>query len=88
MASQLWAARLAEFGIDVYEIRPGVIATDMSNVVKDKYDRLIENGLTVEKRWGVPADVGRAALALARGDIPYATGQVINIDGGMTIQRL
>jgi NAD(P)-dependent dehydrogenase (short-subunit alcohol dehydrogenase family) len=88
MASQLWAARLAEFGIDVYEIRPGIIATDMTSGVKEKYDRLIEGGLTVEKRWGTPADVGKAAAALARGDIPYATGQVLHIDGGMTIARL
>jgi 3-oxoacyl-[acyl-carrier protein] reductase len=88
MASQLWAARLAEFGIDVYEIRPGVIATDMTAGVREKYDRLIAEGLTIEKRWGTPEDVGRAAAALARGDIPYATGQVLHIDGGMTIARL
>jgi 3-oxoacyl-[acyl-carrier protein] reductase len=88
MASRLWAARLAEFGIDVYEIRPGVIATDMTAAVREKYDRLIDAGLTIENRWGAPEDVGRAAAALARGDIPYATGQVLHIDGGMTIPRL
>jgi 3-oxoacyl-[acyl-carrier protein] reductase len=88
MATQLWAARLAEFGIDVYEIRPGIIATDMTAGVKEKYDRLIDAGLTIEKRWGTPRDVGRAAAALARGEIPYATGQILKIDGGMTIQRL
>jgi 3-oxoacyl-[acyl-carrier protein] reductase len=88
MASRLWAARLAEFGIDVYEIRPGVIATDMTAAVKEKYDRLIDAGLTIENRWGAPEDVGRAAAALARGDLPYATGQVLHIDGGMTIPRL
>jgi 3-oxoacyl-[acyl-carrier protein] reductase len=88
MASRLWTARLAEFGIDVYEIRPGVIATDMTAAVKEKYDRLIDAGLTIENRWGAPEDVGRAAAALARGDIPYATGQVLHIDGGMTIPRL
>jgi NAD(P)-dependent dehydrogenase (short-subunit alcohol dehydrogenase family) len=88
MATQLWAARLAEFGIDVYEVRPGVIATDMTAGVKEKYDHLIAGGLTVEKRWGTPEDVGKAVAVLARGELPYATGQVLNIDGGMTIQRL
>jgi len=88
MASQLWAARLAEFGIDVYEIRPGIIATDMTAGVKEKYDRLIAEGLTIEKRWGTPQDVGRAAAMLARGELPYATGQVLHIDGGMTVRRL
>ncbi len=88
MASQLWAARLAEFGIDVYEIRPGIIATDMTAGVTEKYDRLIAGGLTIEKRWGTPEDVGRAAAVLARGDLPYATGQVLHIDGGMTVARL
>jgi NAD(P)-dependent dehydrogenase (short-subunit alcohol dehydrogenase family) len=88
MATQLWAARLAEFGIDVYEVRPGVIATDMTSGVKEKYDKLIAEGLTVDKRWGTPADVGSAVAVLARGELPYATGQVLNIDGGMTLQRL
>jgi 3-oxoacyl-[acyl-carrier protein] reductase len=88
MATRLWAVRLAEFGIDVYEVRPGVVATDMTSGVKQKYDALIAGGLTVEKRWGTPADVGRAIAALARGDLPYATGQVLNIDGGLTLQRL
>jgi NAD(P)-dependent dehydrogenase (short-subunit alcohol dehydrogenase family) len=88
MATQLWAARLAEFGIDVYEVRPGVIATDMTSGVKDKYDKLIADGLTIEKRWGTPDDVGSAVAVLARGELRYATGQVLNIDGGMTLQRL
>jgi NAD(P)-dependent dehydrogenase (short-subunit alcohol dehydrogenase family) len=88
MASQLWAARLAEFNIDVYEIRPGVIATDMTAAVTEKYDRLIAGGLTIEKRWGTPEDVGRAAAILAKGELSYATGQVLHIDGGMTIARL
>lgn len=88
MATQLWAARLAEFGIDVYEVRPGVIETDMTAGVKQKYDALIENGLTLEKRWGTPADVGKAVAILAQGKLPYATGQILHIDGGMTIQRL
>jgi len=88
MATQLWATRLAEFGIDVYEIRPGVVETDMTAPVKKKYDDLIAGGLTLEKRWGVPADVGRAVAVLARGELTYATGQVLTIDGGLTIQRL
>jgi 3-oxoacyl-[acyl-carrier protein] reductase len=88
MASQLWATRLAEFNIDVYEIRPGIISTDMTAGVTEKYDKLIANGLTIEKRWGTPEDVGRAAAVLARGELPYATGQVLHIDGGMTIPRL
>jgi 3-oxoacyl-[acyl-carrier protein] reductase len=88
MATKLWAVRLAEFGIDVYEIRPGIIATDMTAGVKEKYDRLIEGGLALEKRWGVPADVGRAAAVLAKGEISYATGQVLQIDGGFGVERL
>ena len=88
MATQLWAARLAEFGIDVYEVRPGIISTDMTAGVRQKYDALIEAGLLLEKRWGTPADVGRAVAALARGELPYATGQVLNVDGGMGVRRL
>lgn len=88
MATQLWAARLAEFGIEVFEVRPGLISTDMTTGVKEKYDALIAGGLTVEKRWGTPGDVGKAVAMLARGDLPYATGQVLVIDGGMTLQRL
>jgi 3-oxoacyl-[acyl-carrier protein] reductase len=88
MATQLWAHRLAEFGIAVYEIRPGIIHTDMSAAVAEKYDRLIANGLTVENRWGEPDDVGRAVAMLARGDLTYATGNVLHIDGGLTLRRL
>jgi 3-oxoacyl-[acyl-carrier protein] reductase len=84
----LWATRLAEFDIRVYEIQPGVIRSDMTSGVTEKYDRLIEEGLTLEKRWGEPADIGRAVTALVRGDIPYATGQVLYLDGGMRIPRL
>src|SRR4029077_12906677 len=87
MAVQLWAARLAEFNIGVYEVRPGVIATDMTAGVKEKYDNLIAGGLTVEKRWGTPEDVGRAVAVLARGELTYATGQVVMVDGGLTLQR-
>jgi NAD(P)-dependent dehydrogenase (short-subunit alcohol dehydrogenase family) len=88
MATKLWALRLAEYGIRVYEIRPGIIATDMTAPVKEKYDQMLAAGLTLERRWGQPEDVGRAAAALARGDFPYATGQVVNIDGGMMLGRL
>jgi 3-oxoacyl-[acyl-carrier protein] reductase len=88
MATKLWAVRLAEFGIRVYEIRPGIIATDMTSGVKEKYDKLIAGGLTLEPRWGTPEDIGRAAAALARNDFPYATGQVVTLAGGMTIGKL
>jgi NAD(P)-dependent dehydrogenase (short-subunit alcohol dehydrogenase family) len=88
MATQLWAARLGEFNIPVYEIRPGIIRTDMTASVREKYDRLIDEGLTIQKRWGLVEDVGRAAAMLVRGDLPYSTGQVILVDGGMTLQRL
>lgn len=88
MATKLWAARLGEFGLPVYEIQPGIIRTDMTAGVTDKYDKLIEDGLLVEPRWGTPEDVGRAAAALVRGDLPYATGQTLVLDGGLTLQRL
>jgi len=88
MATKLWAARLGEFAIPVYEIRPGIIKTDMTAGVKEKYDRLIEEGLLLQPRWGMPADVGRAAVMLVRGDLAYSTGQVIMVDGGQNIQRL
>jgi 3-oxoacyl-[acyl-carrier protein] reductase len=88
MTTKLFAARLGEFGIPVYEIRPGIIATDMTAGVTGKYDDLIGKGLLVDPRWGTPEDVGRAAATLARGDLPYATGTVIYVDGGLTLQRL
>ena len=88
MATQLWAARLGEFDIPVYEVRPGVIKTDMTAVVTEKYDKLFASGLAIQARWGMPADVGKAVAALARGDFPYSTGQVIMVDGGLTVQRL
>ena len=88
MATQLWAARLGEFDLPVYEVRPGVTATDMTAGVKEKYDRLIADGLSVQRRWGTPDDVGRAVAALARGDFPYSTGQVLMVDGGLTLPRL
>ena len=88
MATQLWAARLAEYGINVYEIRPGVIATDMTSGVKAKYDAIIAGGGIPIKRWGFPEDIGAAVAALASGAFSYTTGQVIMVDGGMTIPRL
>lgn len=88
MGTRLWAARLAEFGISVYEIRPGIIATDMTKGVQQKYDVMIESGLLLEKRWGQPEDVGCAASLLARGELPYATGAVLVLDGGLTLERL
>jgi len=88
MATQLWAARLGEFGIPVYEVRPGLAKTDMTVAVQAKYDKLIANGLCVQPRWGLPEDVGRSVAALARGDFPFSTGQVVMVDGGLTIPRL
>jgi len=88
MSTKLWAARLAEAGIHVYEIRPGLIETDMTDAVHAKYDQLIEGGLLLDPRWGTPEDVGRATAMLVRGDLAYATGQTIVLDGGMTLQRL
>jgi len=88
MMTALFAARLGEYDIPVYELRPGVTKTDMTSGVTDKYDKLIEEGLCVTPRWGYPEDVGKAVGALARGDFPYSTGQVIHIDGGLTLPRL
>jgi NAD(P)-dependent dehydrogenase (short-subunit alcohol dehydrogenase family) len=88
MATLLWAVRLAEFGIPVYEIRPGIIKSDMTSAVTEKYDKLIAEGLTLQPRWGFPEDVGKAVASLLRGDFPYSTGQVINVGGGMDIGRL
>ncbi|USN98635.1 MAG: 3-ketoacyl-ACP reductase [Phycisphaeraceae bacterium] len=88
MATRLLAARLADEGIDVYEVRPGITATDMTAAVSEKYDRLIAEGLTVERRWGTPEDIGRAVAMLASGVLTYATGQVLTIDGGLTMPRL
>ena len=89
MMTRLWADRLAAYGINVYEIRPGIIATDLTSVVKDKYDRLIlEEDLLPIKRWGVPEDVGKAVRVIADGLLPYSTGEVINVDGGFHLHRL
>jgi NAD(P)-dependent dehydrogenase (short-subunit alcohol dehydrogenase family) len=88
MVTQLFAARLGEFDIPVYEVRPGVTKTDMTSGVTDKYDKLIADGLCVTPRWGFPEDIGKAVASLARRDFPYSTGQTIMIDGGLTIPRL
>jgi 3-oxoacyl-[acyl-carrier protein] reductase len=88
MSTKLWASRLGEFDIPVYEVRPGVIRTDMTAPVAETYSKLLEEGLAIQKRWGTPDDVGAVVAALARGEIPYSTGQVICVDGGLTVQRL
>jgi NAD(P)-dependent dehydrogenase (short-subunit alcohol dehydrogenase family) len=88
MMTKLYAARLAEHGIGVYEIRPGVIATDMTGPVKAKYDKLIAEGLTPIARWGQPEDVAKAVVAIATGLLPFSTGEVINVDGGFHLRRL
>jgi 3-oxoacyl-[acyl-carrier protein] reductase len=88
MATQLFAVRLGEFDIPVFEVRPGIIQTDMTAGVKEKYDKLIAEGLLVQKRWGEPQDVGKIVASLAKGDFLYSTGQVIMVDGGLTIPRL
>lgn len=88
MATRLWAVRLAAYGIGVYEVRPGIIETDMTAGVRGKYDVMIGGGLLLEKRWGTPADVGSAVCLLAKGELPYATGSVLAVDGGLTIPRL
>ena len=88
MATKLFAARLAGDGVGVYEVRPGIIATDMTAGVRGKYDRLIANGLTPIRRWGEPADVATAVAACARGDLRFSTGEVINVDGGFHLRTL
>ena len=88
MLTPLYAARLAEHGINVYEIRPGVVRTDMTAPVKEKYDKLIADGLTPIKRWGTPEDVGKAVAAIAQDLLPFSTGEVINVDGGFHLRRL
>jgi NAD(P)-dependent dehydrogenase (short-subunit alcohol dehydrogenase family) len=88
MAARLFAVRLAPLAIPVFEVRPGIIATDMTAGVRETYDARIASGLVPERRWGQPEDVGRAVAALLRGDIPYATGTVVHVDGGLTIPTL
>ncbi|WP_221394139.1 3-ketoacyl-ACP reductase [Dyadobacter sp. NIV53] len=88
MTNLLFAVRLAEYNIPVYEIRPGIVSTDMTSKVQEKYDNLFQNGIALQPRWGTPEDVGKAVASLTRGDFPYSTGQVIGVDGGMQIGRL
>jgi NAD(P)-dependent dehydrogenase (short-subunit alcohol dehydrogenase family) len=88
MAAQLFAARLAAEGVLVYEVRPGIMATDMTVGVKEKYDRLIGEGLVPQGRWGTAADVGRTVAALVLGDFPFSTGAVVPVDGGIHLRRL
>ncbi len=88
MITQLFAARLADHNINVYEVRPGIIETDMTAGAKDKYDKLIAGGLTPIRRWGTPEDVGKAVAMLARGDLPFSTGEAINVDGGFHMKTL
>jgi len=88
MATKLFATRLGEYNIPVYEVCPGIIRTDMTAGVTEKYDKLISGGLTLQQRWGEPSDVGKAVSALALGYFPYSSGQVFMVDGGMTVPRL
>jgi 3-oxoacyl-[acyl-carrier protein] reductase len=90
MVTKIWAVRLAEFDIPVFEVQPGIIQTDMTSspAIMAKYDKLIAEGLTLQPRWGMPEDIGKAVTMLVRADLPYSTGQVISIDGGMRIERL
>jgi NAD(P)-dependent dehydrogenase (short-subunit alcohol dehydrogenase family) len=88
MMTTLFAARLAEYGIHVYEVRPGITKTDLTARSREKYDRLIADGLTPIRRWGTPEDVGRAVAAIASGALPFSTGEVINVDGGFHLRTL
>jgi NAD(P)-dependent dehydrogenase (short-subunit alcohol dehydrogenase family) len=88
MMTMLYADRLAEYNIGVFEIRPGIIMTDMTRAVKDKYDKLIAEGITPTRRWGRPEDIARAVGAIAEGRLDFSTGQIINVDGGFHLRRL
>jgi 3-oxoacyl-[acyl-carrier protein] reductase len=88
MMTALFADRLAGHGINVYEVRPGIVRTDMTGAVREKYDRMIAEGLTPIARWGEPEDVARAVVAIAQGCLPFSTGEVINVDGGFHLRRL
>lgn len=88
MTAALFADRLSEYGINVYEVRPGIIKTDMTAVVEEKYDKLIAEGLIPQKRWGLTEDVGKAVAALACGNFEYSTGTIIEVSGGMNLRRL
>ncbi|NIR51468.1 3-ketoacyl-ACP reductase [candidate division KSB1 bacterium] len=88
MMTMLYADRLAEHGIQVFEIRPGIIDTDMTSAAKEKYDRLIGEGLTSIRRWGTAEDVAGAVVAVVQGYLPFSTGEIINVDGGFHLRRL
>jgi len=88
MATTVFSDRLSREGIMVYEVRPGIIETDMTTRIKEKYDKLISEGLVPQKRWGVPSDIGKAVASLARGDWNFSTGMVFEISGGLNIQKL
>lgn len=88
MMTKLFAVRLAPYGINVFEIRPGIVATDMTSAVKELYERRIADGLTPIRRWGSPEDVGRAVAAVAESRLPFSTGEVLNVDGGFHLARL
>jgi NAD(P)-dependent dehydrogenase (short-subunit alcohol dehydrogenase family) len=87
MVTQLWAARLAEHGIRVFEVQPGIIESDMTAGAHERYDRLIADGLTPIRRWGTPEDVGKAVASLATGALPFSTGEVVHIDGGYHLRQ-
>lgn len=88
MMTKLYADRLSEYGINVYEIRPGIIETTMTSASKEKYDTFIDNGGLPISRWGLPSDVGKAVVAIATDLLPYSTGEIINVDGGYHLRRL
>jgi NAD(P)-dependent dehydrogenase (short-subunit alcohol dehydrogenase family) len=88
MMAKLYALRLADLGINVYEIRPGIVESDMVQPVKEKYDEMIRNGISPIRRWGQPEDVGKAVAAIAQDLLPFSTGEVIYVDGGLHIERL
>ena len=88
MVTKLFADRLAGSGVQVYEIRPGIVRTRMAEPVAPKYDRLIAEGVTPIRRWGTPEDVSKAVIAIAKGYLPFSTGEVINVDGGFHLRRL
>lgn len=88
MAAQVWAVRLAGHGVQVFDIQPGIMETDMTAPFKEKYDKLIAEGLVPQKRWGTSDDVGRAVASILRGDFPFSTGNVIPVDGGFHLRRL
>ena len=88
MLSKLFAARLADAGICCYEVRPGLIHTDMTSAVRDRYDQMIAEGVSPIRRWGEPEDIGRTVAMLACGDFPFSTGEALHVDGGLNLRLL